>query len=229
MVDAPAIKIMVKVIGCSEPERETRTVDAVISKGSPVIRGFGTEKLRISPDAVILDRIASSGLPVLDSHMQSGISNSLGRITKTWFTRDALMGTIAFNDTPEGRKAEGMVRRGEISGVSAGYTIREWEITDSDGNVIDPDKTRIDFSDDLTFEAVRWELLECSLVSVPADASAMVRSFGDTADNRRAIENALLRMRMRSRAAGILGDDPRESARARIRARQAIFDRTNRD
>ena len=177
---------------------ESRTVDAVISKGSPVIRAFGTEKLRISPDAVILDRIASSGLPVLDSHQQVGIGNSLGRITKTWFTRDALMGTIAFNDTPEGRKAEGMVRRGEISGVSAGYTIREWLITDCDGKVIDPEKTRIDFSDDLTFTATRWELLEASLVSVPADSAAMVRSMGGKT-GRQVVADARARMAARQR------------------------------
>jgi hypothetical protein len=32
---------------------ENRTVDAVISMGSPVVRVYGTEKLRISPDAVM--------------------------------------------------------------------------------------------------------------------------------------------------------------------------------
>jgi phage head maturation protease len=177
---------------------ESRTVDAVISMGSPVVRFYGTEKLRISPDAVIVDRVGSSGIPVLDSHQQAGISNALGRITKVWFARNALMGTIGFNDTPEGRKAEGMVARGEIAGISAGYTVREWEITDKSGMVLDPEVQRINFDDDLTFTATRWELLECSLVSVPADAAAMVRSLGGNSD-RQIVADVRARMMARER------------------------------
>jgi HK97 family phage prohead protease len=180
----------------SSYDAKARTVNAIISKGSAVQRFYGTEKLRISPGAVNLDRVATSGIPVLDSHQQAGISNALGRITKTWFTRDALWGTIAFNDTPEGRKAEGMVKRGELAGISAGYTVSRWRITDADGRVLDPEQDRINPSDDLTFEATR-ELLECSLVSVPADSEAMVRSHGGrTLGHKGAI---LLRMRMKQR------------------------------
>jgi phage head maturation protease len=188
---------------------ESRTVDAVISMGSPVVRFYGTEKLRISPHAVIVDRVASSGIPVLDSHQQTGISNALGRITKVWFARNALMGTIAFNDTPEGRKAEGMVARGEIAGISAGYTVREWEITDANGKVLDPEVQRINFDDDLTFTATSWELLECSLVSVPADSAAMVRSLGGNSD-RQIVADIRARMwtrqRMHELGNAVLGD-----------------------
>jgi hypothetical protein len=150
----------------------------VISRGSPVTRFYGTEVLRISPDAVIIDRLISGGIPLLDSHNQGAISNSLGRVQRVWFSGGALIGKLAFNGTTEGRKAEGMVKRGEISGVSAGYRVEEWEVSDADGNVIDPDRTRWD-DGDLTFTAIRWELLECSLVTVPADSSASIRSLGD--------------------------------------------------
>jgi phage head maturation protease len=188
---------------------QNHTVDAVISMGSPVVRFYGTEKLRISPDAVIVERIGSSGVPVLDSHQQTGISNALGRIVKVWFVRNALMGTIAFNDTPEGRKAEGMVARGEIAGISAGYTVREWEITDAKGNVLDPEVQRINFDDNLTFTATRWELLECSLVSVPADSAAMVRSLGGSHD-RQIVADIKSRMwtrqRMHELENAVLGD-----------------------
>jgi hypothetical protein len=157
-----------------------RTVDAVISRGSPVKRFYGTEILRISPDAVIIDRLISGGIPLLDSHNQGGISNSLGRVQRVWFSGGALMGKLAFNGTTEGRKAEGMVKRGEISGISAGYRVEEWEVSDPKGNVIDPDRVRWD--DDLTFTATRWELLEASLVCVPADGSAGIRSLGGGGD-----------------------------------------------
>jgi hypothetical protein len=62
------------------------------------------------------------------------------------------------------------------------YVVREWEVTDAEGRVLDPDKDRIDIEDDLTFTAKRWELLEASLVSVPADASASIRSFSSGQD-----------------------------------------------
>ena len=49
------------------------------------------------------------------------------------------MGTLKFHDTDEGRKAEGMVARGEIAEISAGYRVEQWEIKDENGNVIDPE------------------------------------------------------------------------------------------
>ena len=159
-------------------DRDTRTVDAILSKGSPVKRFYGTEVLQIAPGAVALGRVSNGGISVLDSHNQWGIDAALGRIQKTWFDRGALMGKIGFNDTDQGRKAEGMVSRGELSGISIGYRVDEWEIADNKGNIIDPETDRIRWDDeDLTFTATRWELLEASLVTVPADADAQIRSL----------------------------------------------------
>jgi hypothetical protein len=158
---------------------ETHTVDCVISMGSPVVRFYGTEVLRISPEAVGLDRMSNGSIiPLLDSHQSGGINNALGRFTNTWFKRGGLMGTIAFNQTPNGKLAEGMVERGEIAGISAGYIVREWEITDDKGNILDPEVSQIRWDDELTFTATRWDLHEGSLVSVPADHLSGIRSLG---------------------------------------------------
>ena len=99
-------------------DSKTRTVQAILSKGTPVQRFYGTEKLQISSAAVDLSRIYTSGIPLLDSHKQDGIGNALGRATSAWIESGALMGTITFNETSEARKAEGMVARGEITGIS---------------------------------------------------------------------------------------------------------------
>jgi hypothetical protein len=65
------------------------------------------------------------------------------------------MGQLSFKATAEGRKAEGMVKRGEIIAISAGYTVRDWEISDDDGNVIDPEKTQLRWDDsDLTSDEI---------------------------------------------------------------------------
>jgi hypothetical protein len=162
----------------------SRTVDCCISMGSPVQRFYGTEVLKISPAAVNLDRMkGGSMIPLLDSHQGVGIANALGRFQKTWFKGGGLMGTIRFNQTPNGEMAMGMVERNEIAGISAGYTVDEWEITDSDGRVIDPDAGRINWDEDgLVYTATRWSLHEGSLVSVPADSLSGIRSFGSGTD-----------------------------------------------
>jgi phage head maturation protease len=163
---------------------DARTVECVISMGSPVTRFYGTECLRISPEAVDLSRMENgSMIPLLDSHQAGGINNALGRFQKIWFNRGALMGQIRFNETANGTMAMGMVERGEIAGISAGYCVECWEIKDSEGRVIDPEVERIRWDEDgLIFTACSWSLHEGSLVSVPADQHSSIRSFGTGLD-----------------------------------------------
>jgi hypothetical protein len=193
-------------------DAKARTVDCIISMGSPVQRFYGIEVLRISPEAVGLDRMkGGSIIPLLDSHQAGSISNALGRFTKTWFKRGGLMGTIAFNETPQGELAMGMVARNEIAGISAGYCVREWEITDEKGTVIDPDVSQIRWDEDgLTFTATRWDLHEGSLVTVPADPLSGIRSMmGSGID----------------RAAAGIGDYRVDSVRQRMESRMRMATR----
>jgi Caudovirus prohead serine protease len=111
---------------------DDRTVDCVISRGSPVQRFYGTETLRIHRDAVIVDRLIGTGIPLLDSHKQGGIINALGKVTRIWFDDGSLMSKVKFNETPQGRLAEGTVARGELTGISAGYRVEKWEIRDEE-------------------------------------------------------------------------------------------------
>jgi hypothetical protein len=183
-------------------DREARTVDCVISVGSPVQRPYGIEKLRITREAVILKRLSKGGIPFLDSHQQVGLSNALGRLVAAWVENGELRGRLAFNDTKEGRKAEGMFARGEVAGLSAGYRVEEWKITDQDGRIIDPEVDRVRADDNLIFEAVRWELLEVSAALIAADAEARVRlGVADQAFPMVAIAraNAIARMECRWR------------------------------
>jgi hypothetical protein len=164
--------------GSSTPltyDENSRTVDAVLSKGAPVARFYGREVLRIAPDAVIIDRLIAGGIPLLNSHAQSDINSVLGKVTRVWFASGALMGRLQFNETRQGKVAAGMVGRGEIGAVSVGYAVRTWEISDADGNVLDAD-TQWRFDDtDLTYTAIEWELLEASLCAIAADSGACRR------------------------------------------------------
>jgi hypothetical protein len=193
----------------SSYDKMNHTVDCVISVGSPVVRFYGVEKLRISPEAVDLERMKNgSMIPLLDSHQNAGIVNALGRFQNIWINGGKLMGKILFNQTLNGQLAEGMVERGEIAGISAGYQVREWEITDADGSVIDPESQQVRWEDGLTFTATRWSLHEGSLVSVPADHLSGIRSLRSGAKVSVPI------------SAGELAN-----VRARMQARQRMIDR----
>jgi hypothetical protein len=133
-------------------DKKRRTFDAVISKGTAVKRAYGTELLRISPNAVGLSRIAQGGIPLLDHHRQDSVNSMLGKLISARFERSALLGIFKFNATAEGRKAEGMVARGEITGISAGYRMDQWLVTDDEGDEVD--EKSIGWGDDLTLRSM---------------------------------------------------------------------------
>jgi hypothetical protein len=91
--------------------------------------------------------------------------------------------------------------------------VREWEITDAKGNVLDPEVTNIRWDDNLTFTATKWDLHEASLVSVPADSLSGIRSFGSGADRPFAFISVadirarmMVRQRMSERQSAIFGN-----------------------
>jgi phage head maturation protease len=190
--------------GPASYDADSHSCTIVISAGAAVQRFYGTEVLRIDRASVDLSRIASSGVPLLDSHSQAGINAVLGRVDHAWIESGKLLGKVTFAQTPQGRLAEKMVATGMLKGISAGYSVSEWEISDADGNIIDPEKSQIRWDDDnkLTFTASRWQLLESSLVGIPADAASAVRSFGDATGNATDVrERMLIRQRMHERTA----------------------------
>jgi phage head maturation protease len=187
----------------SSYDAEFHSCECIISVGAPVTRFYGTEILEISEAAVNLDRLP---VPLLDSHSQATISDVLGRIEECWISGGQLHGRIVFAQTERGTLAESMVSRGELTGISAGYRVEEWSAADADGDPVDP--ARAGWEDDLTFTATRWELLEVSLVGVPADAVAGIRSFGssDLTDVATIRARMWTRQRMHDRAQAMLGD-----------------------
>jgi len=176
-------------------DAETRSVDCIVSTGAPVLRHYGTEILRIAKSAINIDRVTSGICPLLDSHQTATIADSLGRVTEAWVERRALMARLSFNQTTDGDAALGMVARGELTGVSAGYRVSEWSVADQDGRIVDPETYLWD--DSLVFTGVKWELLEVSIVSVPADSSAGFRDFDDLVLTESDLINVRARMQAR--------------------------------
>jgi hypothetical protein len=198
---------------------ENRSVDAVLSKGSPVQRFYGIEKLMVTPGSVDLSRLP---VAIIDSHRQDSIMSALGTLPRAWHADGALAGQLVFNQTPQGEMARGMVKRGEIAGLSIGYRVDEWQIEDGDGEVIDADSIRWG-DDDLVFVGKRWQLLEVSLVNVPADRFTGFRSgvkMGDRPYFRTNLDDIRARMLQRQSAS-----KQRSDLLARMHARQRMLDR----
>jgi hypothetical protein len=72
-------------------------------------------------------------------------------------------------------------------------------ITDADGDVVS--EKNVKWDDDLTFTATRWQLFEASLVGVPADAVAGIRSLVSCDE----LENIRARMACRARMVARMG------------------------
>lgn len=198
------------------------TAECVISAGAAVTRIYGTEVLEISRAAIDLSRIPC---PLLDSHNQQSIDNVLGVIEHAWIDGGKLHGRIRFAQTPRGKLAEGMVKRGELTGISAGYRVDRWKITNSDGDIVD--ERNAGWSDDLTFTATRWQLYEGSLVGVPADAASAIRKAGGNTDH---VEDARARMKarqnMHERSFDLVDDTGHPDVFARMLMRQRMHERT---
>ena len=190
---------------------KTHSVNCVISMGSDVQRSFGREKLRIDASSIDTSRVLSGNCPFLDSHNSVGISNSLGRVTSTWVESGALWGRIVFNQTTEGKKAESMIARGELRGISCGYSVQAWTVTDKNGRAVLADSIGWD-DEDYTWLGTAWTLYEVSAVTVPADNFAGIRSLGGgdrafVSDNIAAVRTRMwARQRMTERQSASLGN-----------------------
>ncbi|WP_334151567.1 prohead protease/major capsid protein fusion protein [Hyphomicrobium sp.] len=141
---------------------ETRTFRAVIAAGAAVRRWD-----RAGEYIEILDHAGvelPAKIPLLNAHRAHDVRDVIGTV-ETVERVDARIEAVIRLSAREG--VEGVaqdVAAGVLSGVSVGYIVKAWreEISEAGERV----KT-----------ATKWRLLEVSLVPVPADDAARVRSF----------------------------------------------------
>jgi HK97 family phage prohead protease len=145
-------------------DAEAHTVEVILSTGAAVRRYYFTEELEISADAIDLGRVTSGVAPLLDTHNQYELAAQIGRILSARVENGQLVGVVQFDQTAAGQEIEARVARGELRAISIGYRVTKWQITATDNDNHE------------TWRAVAWELLEGSLVPVPADPNAVVRS-----------------------------------------------------
>jgi len=145
---------------------EARTIEVVVSTGARVLRGWHQryyEELAISADAVRMDRL-NSGAPVLNTHDSWDLGSILGVVERAWLDKGEIRASIRFSERDDVAPYIRDVASGVIRNISVGYTVHRFEQVSGGSDEIP------------VYRAVDWEPYEVSLVPIPADAGAGVRS-----------------------------------------------------
>lgn len=153
-------------------EDGTVQVELVVTTGGAVRRfPFFSEpfdeRLEISSDAIRSERLESGRMPLLDNHRSfGGAMNQIGVIRD--FTIDAgadeLRATAVISAREELEWLRNDIRTGIIGNVSVGYRVHQFRDETEKG-----DEAR-------QLKAIDWEPFEASIVTVPADPDAGLRS-----------------------------------------------------
>lgn len=139
--------------------RDSRTIEVILSTGADVDRGGFIERLEVSARAVDLSELP---VPVLDTHRRESTRDILGTVTSARIEGGLLIGNITISKRHEALLDD--IEEGALRSLSVGYSINAFR----------------DEADRATGRLVRiatgWTLKEASFVPIPADAGATVRS-----------------------------------------------------
>ena len=152
-------------------DAEKRTVELSFSSDMPYKRfdwwenRYYEEVLSHEPGAVDLQRLTEIGV-VLVNHDSRKLP--VGAVEKAWLDGNKGRALVRFDDDADSDAVFQKVQKGIMRGVSVGYFVHEWQITEpTDGRLARE-------------TATKWEPLEISIVSVPADSSVGVGRSLDT-------------------------------------------------
>jgi HK97 family phage prohead protease len=158
---------------------EELTFDLVLSAGSPVERGGFVEILDIAgatwPETI----------PLLDSHRQGSLSDNIGDVFNIRLVGDTIAGTVRLSkhsDTAKRLAAE--LSDGRSFSASIGYAVSKWAESKPAGR--------------RTLTAKSWQIHEVSLVSVPADPAAGIRSINNVTTENNEMTRAAINSEIRS-------------------------------
>jgi len=161
--DAPDTLTREAPIRASSWNAERRTFEVVLSAGSPVERYDGAGAY----DEILELRGASAPpvLPLLNSHNRFDLDARLGDVSNVRMVGGELVGTARLSrHAPMAQRIAAELGDGTRFGVSIGYRVTAWA-----ERVNSTTKRR-------EKAATAFELLEASLVAIPADRSATTRS-----------------------------------------------------
>jgi hypothetical protein len=148
---------------------EARTIDVIWTTGADVNRRDWytgkqwVERLNVSAEAVDLARL-EAGAPVLDSHSSYSLGDVVGVVERAWIEGGKGYATLRFSEREEVAGVVRDVAAGILRNISVGYVVDQWDVAEAAAGRAE------------TRTAKRWTPYELSLVPIPADAGAQVRS-----------------------------------------------------
>jgi len=146
-------------------DAEQRTVEVVWTTGARVARyGFDgpfMEELSMDKKAIRMDRL-NSGAPLLNSHSALELSDIVGVVERAWLDDNEGRAVVRFSSRDDVEPIFRDVRDGIIRSMGVGYRVWKYE--------------RSTEGETTVMRATDWEPHELSLVPIPADAGAQVRS-----------------------------------------------------
>ncbi len=163
------IPMQVRLAPVASVDTGKRTADVTWTTGAPVARfDWWTgerymEELDLSPASVRMDRL-QRGAPVLASHDQRSLDAVVGVVEAAALEAGAGSATLRFADDPASDQVFRKVQQKILRNVSVGYIVHRYQKTDGVAGGIP------------TWRAIDWEPVEISIVAVPADPGAQVRS-----------------------------------------------------
>jgi len=145
-----------------------RTVEICFSTGSRVLRSDSNgspyyEELLISQEAIDLSRL-NAGAPLLSGHRSEQLTDQIGVVERAWVDGENAMALVRFSERQEVTPIFRDIYSGIIRGISVGFRILDSHMEEREGD------------EHPTLVATRWEPLEVSICSIPADWKATVRS-----------------------------------------------------
>lgn len=144
---------------------EARTIEVAFSSEEPYRRWWGTEILGHDAEQVQMEFLASGRAPLLAGH---DMRDQVGVIEKAWIDKDRKgRATVRFGRSARADEFFKDVLDGIRANISVGYRVHEMQLEKS------TDEEDI-------YRVTKWEPLEVSLVSVPADTSVGVGRGAET-------------------------------------------------
>jgi hypothetical protein len=159
-------------------DAENLTIEVVWSTGVGVRRydsqnnTYFNEILDVSTASVDLTRL-NSGAPLLNNHMDYSLESVIGVVERAWIDKNVGKALVRFSSRDDVASIVQDVKSGILRSISVGYQVKKYEIEKRDGEIP-------------TYTAVEWLPMELSLVPVPADIGAQVRSENLTNQNKEA-------------------------------------------
>lgn len=154
--------LVTRSAGSVSYNEEAGTVDIVYSTGARRELDGMWEELVVSEEAIDATRLDAGAVSLIVDHVPYGLP--IGRVIGHRIENGQAIATVKLSEAPENAGIVADIRAGIIRQVSVGYMPKSFTDTEQDGVI--------------TRTVTSWEPWEISLVVIPADPAAHIRSAG---------------------------------------------------